>query len=91
MPQLDDAGESLLHTGQGARKRAKRAWEGFSDFALRDNVLEVAVGLMYDLFPSLFAYSFLSLSSPRESSISPAYMLTLTEIVVVSLQLLRLL
>lgn len=46
MPQLDDSRDALLDAGQNTRKRARRAWEGFSDFALQDNVLEVAVGLM---------------------------------------------
>ena len=46
MPRLDDSGEALLHAGQDASKRARKAWDGFADFALRDNVLEVAVGLM---------------------------------------------
>ena len=46
MPQLDGSGEALLNAGRGAHKHVKDAWEGFSDFALRDNVLEIAVGLM---------------------------------------------
>jgi hypothetical protein len=29
------------------RDRASSLWEAFTNFALRDNVLEVAVGLMY--------------------------------------------
>ena len=41
MPRLEDA-QAVLPWAQ-----AKREWEGFTDFALRDNVLEVAVGLMY--------------------------------------------
>jgi hypothetical protein len=49
MVELDDAGEALLQAEQQAEKRAKRFWSGFSDFALQDNVLEVAVGLMYVL------------------------------------------
>jgi large conductance mechanosensitive channel len=44
MPRLDDSRESLLHDAQ---QHVKRAWDGFCDFALRDNVLEVALGLMY--------------------------------------------
>ena len=40
MPQLPTSSSSL-------QKRASRFWTGFSDFALQDNVLEVAVGLMY--------------------------------------------
>ena len=47
MPRLDDTREALLGASENAQKRVHRAWEGFQDFALRDNVLEVAVGLMY--------------------------------------------
>ena len=47
MPRLDDAEEALLDAGHSATKTARGVWDGFSDFALRDNVLEVAVGLMY--------------------------------------------
>ncbi|MCJ1350677.1 MAG: hypothetical protein MMC33_000658 [Icmadophila ericetorum] len=43
MPRLDDSTEHLLESGQ---HRAKRVWEDFTEFALRDNVLEVAVGLI---------------------------------------------
>lgn len=48
MPQLetDDTRQNLLQAGQKAKTRARRFWNGFSDFALQDNVLEVAVGLM---------------------------------------------
>ena len=46
MPHLDDANEHLLHAGQKVKDRANSAWNGFSNFALQDNVLEVAVGLM---------------------------------------------
>ena len=46
MPRLDDSRGSLMHAGDEIERRAKRAWGSFSDFALRDNVLEVAVGLM---------------------------------------------
>ena len=46
MPRLDDGREALLNASGDTRKRVKRAWDGFSDFALQDNVLEVAVGLM---------------------------------------------
>jgi len=55
MPQLDNASESLLHGGQKVKTRASRFWHGFADFALQDNVLEVAVGLMY-----VFAVNLLS-------------------------------
>lgn len=53
MPQLDDTRESLLQGGRKAKTRASRFWTGFADFALQDNVLEVAVGLMY-VFISFF-------------------------------------
>ena len=46
MPQLDESSDRLLHAGKSVRSRASRFWDGFSEFALQDNVLEVAVGLM---------------------------------------------
>lgn len=50
MPQLNEASERLLsNSNEGARNvktRVQRFWSGFQDFALQDNVLEVAVGLM---------------------------------------------
>ena len=45
-PRLDESREALLDSGQNAKRGARRVWNGFSEFALRDNVLEVAVGLM---------------------------------------------
>lgn len=47
MPRLDESREALLHAGHDVGERVYRAWDGFCDFVLRDNVLEVAVGLMY--------------------------------------------
>ena len=47
MPRLEEGQETLMRAGEDARKRAKGEWDRFSNFALRDNVLEVAVGLMY--------------------------------------------
>jgi large conductance mechanosensitive channel len=49
MPQLDldESRESLMRAGETVERGAKRFWSGFTDFALKDNVLEVAVGLMY--------------------------------------------
>jgi large conductance mechanosensitive channel len=44
--RLEDSGEMLEHAGHEVTTRAKRMWSGFADFALQDNVLEVAVGLM---------------------------------------------
>ncbi len=43
---LDDGRELLLAAGREVHTRTSRIWHGFSDFALQDNVLEVAVGLM---------------------------------------------
>jgi len=60
MPQLDATSDRLLHEGQKVKTRASRFWHGFADFALQDNVLEVAVGLMYVFSlqtPSLFHLS----------------------------------
>lgn len=48
MPRLGDDHERLLQTGQELNKRAKRTWDEFANFALSENVLEVAVGLMYN-------------------------------------------
>jgi len=42
----DEARESLLESHQKIITRVRSAWQGFIDFAARDNVLEVAVGLM---------------------------------------------
>jgi hypothetical protein len=43
----ENESQSLLHSStQRARESARRNWNVFVDFALRDNVLEVAVGLM---------------------------------------------
>ncbi|KAG2420277.1 hypothetical protein HFD88_005078 [Aspergillus terreus] len=46
MPQLTDHTISLLRLGHGAQTHVRRAWEGFVNFAARDNVLEVALGLI---------------------------------------------
>ncbi|RDW84501.1 hypothetical protein BP6252_02091 [Coleophoma cylindrospora] len=43
---LSSRSEDLLQAGEEAGKKAKRVWSGFQDFALQDNVLEVAVGLI---------------------------------------------
>jgi large conductance mechanosensitive channel len=47
MHGLEDSRETLLHLGYDATDRVRHAWEGFVDFAMRENVLEVAIGLMY--------------------------------------------
>jgi large conductance mechanosensitive channel len=47
MPRLDERTTQYLQdTERGVREGTSRAWDSFSNFALRDNVLEVAVGLM---------------------------------------------
>jgi len=43
---LDDTREALLSGPKSVINTARSVWTGFQDFALRDNVLEVAVGLM---------------------------------------------
>jgi large conductance mechanosensitive channel len=45
-----DAHETLVHTNATLNRKIRSAWTGFLNFALRDNVLEVAVGLMYVLW-----------------------------------------
>ncbi len=42
-----DARANLLHAESNIKKRVKSAWSGFIEFALRENVLAVAVGLMW--------------------------------------------
>lgn len=42
----DDAEHGWAGRYDDVRDRASSLWEAFSNFALRDNVLEVAVGLM---------------------------------------------
>ena len=47
MPSLNEDSEGQLQElERGARSATSKAWDSFSNFALRDNVLEVAVGLM---------------------------------------------
>jgi large conductance mechanosensitive channel len=57
MPRLDENTQEYLHDAErGVRRGTTRAWDSFSNFALRDNVLEVAVGLMYMLPSFLRTY-----------------------------------
>jgi len=42
----NDARTNLLHAEDQFARKIKTFWSGFLDFALRDNVLEVAFGLM---------------------------------------------
>ncbi|KAJ5747172.1 uncharacterized protein N7511_008868 [Penicillium nucicola] len=46
MRGLDESTEVLVRTGQKAQEQVKHAWDGFVNFAARDNVLEVALGLI---------------------------------------------
>lgn len=43
---LDQGLEAAGEMGEQAQRGVKRFWDGFSDFALQENVLQVAVGLM---------------------------------------------
>ena len=56
MPRLEDA-QQLLPSSSNIKSRTRNAWDGFSDFALRDNVLEVAVGLMSVNLSLLFPHT----------------------------------
>lgn len=52
------ASEPLLRHGNIARRHLTSFWDGFVDFAFNDNVLHVAIGLMYVspvIFNPLFA------------------------------------
>lgn len=50
MPRLDDNTQQTLRDAeQGIKRHTFNTWDSFSNFALRDNVLEVAVGLMYSV------------------------------------------
>jgi hypothetical protein len=49
MRGLEENTQAALHLTHDAKSRVSRAWTGFIDFAARDNVLEVALGLMYSL------------------------------------------
>jgi hypothetical protein len=43
---VDVSRDDLMDFGEDVEKRVKRFWDGFFDFALQDNILEIAVGLM---------------------------------------------
>jgi len=43
---LEQGLEAAEEIGESAKKATNRFWTGFSDFAVQDNVLQVAVGLM---------------------------------------------
>lgn len=44
---VTDVRTNLLHAESQIARQVKSLWSGFVGFALRDNVLEVAFGLMY--------------------------------------------
>lgn len=46
MRGLEDGRDAILTISSDATDRIRHAWDGFIDFAMRDNVLEVAIGLM---------------------------------------------
>ncbi|PLB37743.1 MscL family protein [Aspergillus candidus] len=46
MPRLNDQTVTFLRAGAEARDHIRQAWDGFINFAARDNVLEVALGLI---------------------------------------------
>ena len=59
MRGLDESTEVLIRVGQTAGERVKQGLDAFVNFAARDNVLEVALGLMLDsLFLSIFSFHF---------------------------------
>jgi large conductance mechanosensitive channel len=52
MPRLDENTQQYLRDAeQGIRVKTSSWFDSFTNFALRDNVLEVAVGLMYTRLP----------------------------------------
>jgi len=44
---MEDSRELLGDGAEAVGRSAKKFWHGFTGFAVQDNVLEVAVGLMY--------------------------------------------
>ncbi|KAL2826292.1 chaperonin 10-like protein [Aspergillus cavernicola] len=46
MRGLEESTETIMRVGHDAKEQVQRAWDGFLDFAARDNVLEVALGLI---------------------------------------------
>ena len=46
MRGLDESTDLLLRVGQTAGEQVRHGWDAFLNFAARDNVLEVALGLM---------------------------------------------
>jgi large conductance mechanosensitive channel len=46
MRGLDDSTDVLIRVSQTATEQVRHGWRAFVNFAARDNVLEVALGLM---------------------------------------------
>lgn len=46
MRGLDESTDVLIRVGQSAGEQVRHGWQAFVNFAARDNVLEVALGLM---------------------------------------------
>lgn len=46
MRGLDESTDVFLRVGQTAGEQVRHGWDSFVNFAARDNVLEVALGLM---------------------------------------------
>lgn len=49
MRGLEDSTDVLIRVGQTAGEQVKHGFDAFVNFAARDNVLEVALGLMSGL------------------------------------------
>ncbi|KAL2869118.1 large-conductance mechanosensitive channel [Aspergillus lucknowensis] len=46
MRGLEEGTEALMRVGHDAKEHVSHAWDGFINFAARDNVLEIALGLI---------------------------------------------
>lgn len=68
----EDVRAHLLNGGDFVSTKVQSLWGGFAQFALRDNVLEVAVGLMYALFFSLPRLQLIWYRSQRRHSLYQA-------------------
>lgn len=73
MPQLDDTTQQYLRDAeQGVRRKTTGAWESFTNFALRDNVLEIAVGLMCAYSPLRIQFLLLTRKLDSQQHSPPA-------------------
>lgn len=60
MPSLDETRQSLLRGEERVTRKANRFIDSFTDFALQDNVLEVAIGLILGAAFTRVVTSFIS-------------------------------